>query len=195
MSFERGHDLETASPLMLPPSQMPERRSQWGYLRQEIAIARSLLGTFPATMRFALGEALHRAALDGAMRLDERVYGRRLKTVRVERPLFIIGSPRSGTTFLHSLLLGTDEMVAFKAWQLFWPALLGRRILSRVVALRKRLGRSEIVPAWTGHRIDLDDYDEEEFLLFSRFDTPLKAASLLGLGDDDLIELEYPDLL
>lgn len=194
MSFERGQDLGAAAPLSVIPREVPPRRSQWAYLRQEVEIARGLFGAGPA-LRHALREAGFRLALGGAMRLDDAVLGRRLARVRVERPLFIIGTPRSGTSFLHSLLLSTDEMVAFKAWQLFWPALTGRRVISRAVALRKRFGATEVTPAWTGHRIDLDDYDEEEFLLHSSYDTPVKAAGILGLGEADMTELDFPDLL
>ncbi len=194
MSFERGQDLGAASPLSLLPRDVPPRRSQWAYLREEVAIARAFFGAGPAA-RFALRETGKRLALNGAMRMDNALHGPRLARLRVDRPLFIIGSPRSGTTFLHSLLLGTEEMVAFKAWQLFWPALIGRRVISRVIALKKRFGTTEVMPAWTGHRIDLDACDEEEFLFFSTYDSPIKAAGLLGLGEDELPELDYPDLL
>src|SRR6201995_1629446 len=32
---------------------------------------------------------------------------------QIDRPIFIIGNPRSGTTFLHRLLLGAGDMAAF----------------------------------------------------------------------------------
>lgn len=53
------------------------------------------------------------------------------RQVKVERPVFIIGHPRSGTTFLHTILTQTEEFVAFTQWQTNSPALIGRRLFER----------------------------------------------------------------
>src|SRR6201995_5278706 len=44
--------------------------------------------------------------------LDHLFYPRHRKQ-SIDRPIFIIGNPRSGTTFLHRLLLGAGDMAAF----------------------------------------------------------------------------------
>ena len=45
--------------------------------------------------------------------LDHLFYPRHRKQP-IDRPIFIIGNPRSGTTFLHRLLLGAGDMAAFE---------------------------------------------------------------------------------
>src|SRR5215468_2290590 len=40
---------------------------------------------------------------------------------QVERPIFIAGLPRSGTTFLHSLLAEDDTNLVPRIWQLIHP--------------------------------------------------------------------------
>jgi len=56
--------------------------------------------------------------------------------VKIENPVFIIGHPRSGTTFLHSILTPTEEFLIFKDWELNHPSLTMRKILKHSKALR-----------------------------------------------------------
>src|SRR5260370_40485348 len=69
--------------------------------------------------------------------LDHLVYPRHRKQ-SIDRPIFIIGNPRSGTTFLHWLLLGAGGMAAFELWEMLFPAITARQPLRRV---GPRLGR------------------------------------------------------
>lgn len=41
---------------------------------------------------------------------------------RIERPVFIVGFPRSGTTLLHSLLAEDPEALALQSWHLLSPS-------------------------------------------------------------------------
>jgi hypothetical protein len=43
----------------------------------------------------------------------------------VERPIFVTGLPRSGTTFLHSLLMADKANVVPRCWQTIDPAIVG----------------------------------------------------------------------
>ena len=55
----------------------------------------------------------------------------------VDRPVFIVGNPRSGTTFLHRLLLGSgDDLAAFELWEMLFPAITARKVLGPDVAVR-----------------------------------------------------------
>ena len=50
----------------------------------------------------------------------------------IDRPVFIVGNPRSGTTFLHRLLLGSgDDLAAFELWEMLFPAITARKLLGR----------------------------------------------------------------
>lgn len=63
------------------------------------------------------------------------------RKVRVERPIFIIGHPRSGTTFLHHLLSQHEEAAPFHTWHLFFPALTARFLFRPLVNLLLRRGK------------------------------------------------------
>ena len=47
---------------------------------------------------------------------------------RIERPIFITGLPRSGTTFLHRLLLEDPDNRAPRVWQTIYPYPIGRLV-------------------------------------------------------------------
>jgi hypothetical protein len=51
------------------------------------------------------------------------------RRVEIKEPVFIIGHPRSGTTFLHTLLTSTEEFLVFKDWELNHPSLTIRKLL------------------------------------------------------------------
>jgi omega-hydroxy-beta-dihydromenaquinone-9 sulfotransferase len=70
--------------------------------------------------------------------VDHLVYPRH-RSQPIDRPIFIIGNPRSGTTFLHRLLLGAGGMAAFELWEMLFPAITARKLLGRVVPRLDRL--------------------------------------------------------
>lgn len=56
--------------------------------------------------------------------------------VKIEKPVFIIGHPRSGTTFLHTLLTPTEEFLVFRDWEMNHPSLTVRKFLQHSRMLR-----------------------------------------------------------
>ncbi len=62
----------------------------------------------------------------------------------LNRPVIILGLPRSGTTFLHRLLAMDPRFRTLPMWQLFRPIRrespeVGRRVLEKALAMRRRL--------------------------------------------------------
>ncbi len=108
----------------------------------------------------------------------------------VKAPIFIIGNPRSGTSFLHNFLTQTGEFVAFETWHIFFPALTARVLVKPVVDYLVKNNRSTIIPEKSGHGVYLDKVDHDEFLYIHKLDTQF-VLLLSPLGFDDR---EYPEL-
>ena len=51
------------------------------------------------------------------------------KKVKLDRPVFIIGTPRSGTTFLHRFLEEHWSLACFQVWQMIMPSITGQKLL------------------------------------------------------------------
>ena len=64
------------------------------------------------------------------------------KSVEIRQPLFIVGVPRSGTTFLHRLLSeDRDNFVTFSLWELILaPSITERKIVQGLASLDRRIG-------------------------------------------------------
>lgn len=99
------------------------------------------------------------------------------RRVGVKQPVFILGIPRSGTTFLHRVLAGDDRFSTLTTWEaLLAPSIAERHVyrflgrifspLDRLTAgIRRRLfGRMDVI-----HTIKLREA-EEDFLLLLPID-------------------------
>jgi hypothetical protein len=114
--------------------------------------------------------------------LDHLVYPRHRKQA-LDRPIFIIGNPRSGTTFLHRLLLGAGGMAAFELWEMLLPAITARKLLGRVVPRLDRLSPARYHPSDV-HETSLRGVETDDVLWFFRtLDGPFAWAYFLAWQD------------
>jgi hypothetical protein len=105
------------------------------------------------------------------------------REVSIEAPIFIIGNPRSGTTFLHRLLAKDEaHFVSMATWEIFAaPSITGRRIVQALSGLDRRLGSpindwlAEQERRWYNelvmHRISLRAPEEDEHLFLHIWST------------------------
>ncbi|MGC9358283.1 MAG: sulfotransferase family protein [Anaerolineae bacterium] len=105
------------------------------------------------------------------------------REVKIEAPVFIIGNPRSGTTFLHRLL--SEDIYNFssmKTWEmLFAPSITARKALNILAVLERHIGKPLRKPllrlqrrwqkANVVHKIALRAPEEDEYLLVHLWST------------------------
>ena len=85
--------------------------------------------------------------------LLDNIFFRGHRDQQVRSPVFIVGNPRSGTTFLHRLVAkDTDRFSTMKMWEiLFAPSITQRKMVAGLATfdrwvggpVRKRLDRTE----------------------------------------------------
>jgi hypothetical protein len=86
---------------------------------------------------FALIQALHWIGFF----LDECLF-RDYRRVKITEPLFVLGIPRSGTTFLHHVLSQDSQFTTFQTWEcLFAPSVAERHLWAALARLDRWLGR------------------------------------------------------
>ena len=120
----------------------------------------------------------------------DKIFFPQYQKLKVKNPVFIIGNPRSGTSFLHNLLTQTEDFVAFKTWQIFFPALTARVLVKPIVNYLIRHNLTQMMPESSGHEVYLDRVEHDEFLFVHKLDTQF-VLLLSPLGLD---EREYPEL-
>lgn len=124
------------------------------------------------------------------------------RKVRVEAPLFIVGNPRSGTTFLHRLLALDEQFTHFKLWHTVLPSVLLYRLIGAVAwfdgiiggPLKWLLGRTNKVffGGWEGiHNTGFERTEEDVMLFLYTLYNP--ALSILFPWIDDLPEAVFLD--
>ncbi len=114
--------------------------------------------------------------------LDEALFPgyRRLE---IREPLFIVGVPRSGTTFLHRLLARDERFTSMRLWEiLFAPSIVQKRLWLAAARLDRRLGNplGRALAAWearnfaglnAAHPTSLFAPEEDSLLLLHIFDS------------------------
>ncbi|MFC1749132.1 sulfotransferase [Pseudomonadota bacterium] len=151
-----------------------------------------IYGVNKTFFQWMIGEPLIKGITFVTLFLD-RLFFPGFRVVKVKNPVFIIGHPRSGTTFLHKLLSHSDKVVTFTLWQIMHPSLTARVLFSPIYKSLCKKGKTEVFPKETGHKMDLRETEEEEMLLFSTYDTQFIQAGLLGLDDKEYPELQWHD--
>ncbi len=121
----------------------------------------------------------------------------------VKCPVFIVGNPRSGTTFLHRLIArDTERFSTMKMWEiLFAPSITQRKLVGWFAAMDRRLGgpfrksldRTE--QDWQEqnvmHEVSLREPEEDDYLLLH-----IWSAMTIGLSAgllDEAIPYTYFD--
>ncbi len=124
----------------------------------------------------------------------DRIFFFQYRKVQVKNPIFIIGHPRSGNTFLHNLLTQTGEFAGFQTWEVIFPSLTARVLFKPLINYLIKKNRSSLVPEKIGHGVSLEKVEEEELLFFHKLDTQFVwARSPLGFDDREHREFRFHD--
>lgn len=164
------------------------------------------MATLRASWRhFGLGQTLLQAGMLGVVAagrttmLLDRLFQPGYRKVKIERPVFIVGAPRSGTTFIHRLLTSTDEYPHWMTWEMFAPSLTVRRLVRPLVPwVIKLLGQGfaddSTLFIGEGHKTTATSIEEEEVLFLLRMDTQfVKLFTPVAFDPEDRLDLVYND--
>jgi hypothetical protein len=113
------------------------------------------------------------------------------KRKTVDRPVFIIGHPRSGTTMLQRSLTSSGDFVIFRLWELLFPSLTARKIVGPIIDRMIRAGKDVLMPKSVGHLAALGEVDEEDFLFLfhalTQFYPPLTGLAFSAKDFGDIV--------
>jgi hypothetical protein len=142
-----------------------------------------------AKLSVGLGLLAHRALVAAGWALDPWV-SPGLRRWRVRPPVFVVGNPRSGTTFLHRWLVAHGVGAGFELWQLLWPAVCLRPFVRPMLRWLERVSPARF-HGGAAHPTSLTSVETDDALLFFRFFDGLFAWGYVLAWDD----AEHPDAL
>ena len=156
-------------------------------MRHYVELYRTIKKTFGFRLRpiglFAILQV--RQAISALTMGMDRVFFPGYRKQPIDRPIFIVGNPRSGTTFLHRLLLGAGgDLAAFELWEMLFPAMTARKLLGRVIPRFERLSPARYHPSDI-HDTSLRGIETDDALWFFRtMDGPFAWAYFLAWQDN-----------
>jgi len=109
----------------------------------------------------------HSVLSGGTMLLDDLLF-RGYRSRPIDRPVFILGNPRSGTTFLHRFLLETGDLCAYELWEMLFPAISARKMFGGAIDRLKPLSPARYHSA-AAHETGLRDVETDDAMAFFRF--------------------------
>ncbi|HEY3351731.1 MAG TPA: sulfotransferase [Polyangia bacterium] len=135
-----------------------------------LALYRTILRTFGPRVRplGTFGLLQLRRALDGSTRALDHLLFPEIRRTPIDRPVFILGNPRSGTTFLHRFLLQTDELAAFALWEMLFPAVTARKLLGGMVDRFAPFNPARYHSS-AAHETSLTDVEADDAMTFFHF--------------------------
>jgi hypothetical protein len=151
---------------------------------QSLGIVRRRFGLRP--VHFALLPLLfaHRALNVVGLALDPLLF-RRLRAAKPRPPIFIIGNPRSGTTFLHRFLVARGFGAGFELWHLLWPSLTARTLIRPFLKHLERVNPARF-HGTKAHPTSLRSVETDDALVFFRFlDGLFRYGYFLAWDDED----------
>ncbi len=109
--------------------------------------------------------------------LDEVCY-RGYRGAQIYRPVFIVGNPRSGTTFLHRVLsLDEKRFFGFRMWEILFPSIIQKKLIDL-------LGRADRLIGAPFHRM----IENTEKRILGEF-VDLHSTGLFYLEEDEMLFL------
>ena len=135
-----------------------------------LQIYRTIIKNFGFTLRpvgtfTALGI---RNLIHGATRGLDHVLYPGFRKVPIERPVFILGNPRSGTTFIHRFLLNTEQLCAFELWEMLFPAISARKMLGGMIGHLAPFNPAQYHSS-AAHDTSLRDVETDDAMAFLHF--------------------------
>lgn len=178
-----------------------------GTLKQFVRLATSPERMHPQRTSVLLTFSPIYAAVHGADRvarwLDEKLFPEYRET-DVGEPIFIMASPRSGTTLLHRLMSLDQQFTSYSLWQTILPAISAYKVVDGIKRVDELVGRPMdrlqdaaaryFFRGWEGkHRTRFNEAEEDEASFFLQMATP--AVWLAQPWVNDMYQLAYVDRL
>jgi len=195
-AFETSNNVDGCRTRDETPAAPAERSvpySEWRLYRRTVEGTWRAFGLSKELLMYGVRRPVVTALSRWMMPLDNLFYPG-LRRVEVSQPVFIIGHPRSGTTFLHRLLTQTDEFCVFQFWEIMFPALVYRNLVRGLIRHMVARGRGTFFPAKVGHVSALDQVEEEEILFFQTGNTQFTSCiTPMAFSNEDFDDLVYAD--
>src|SRR5690606_35918947 len=154
-------------------------------------ILRKAHGVYVAPLFVACLFVLLRTGVALAMALD-RVFFPKLKKTKANRPIVLVGNPRTGTTFLQRFLAAEGFGSGMELFLMLYPSLFLQKILRPFMPLLEKLSPAKY-HSTEAHHTSLSSVETDDVaVLFRHFDGFFLYGFFLSFDDEDLLPTVDP---
>ena len=122
----------------------------------------------------------------------DKIFYKIAREPKLERPIVIIGNPRSGTTFLQRYLINSGIGSGSELWQLIYPSLVLQKIIKPLLPVLEKISPARH-HSTAAHKTSLTSVETDDVGLFFRyFDGFFLYGFLLAFDHEDLFEYFDP---
>jgi omega-hydroxy-beta-dihydromenaquinone-9 sulfotransferase len=117
-----------------------------------------------------------------------------LRRSRLERPIVIVGNPRSGTTFLHRFLVDNRIGAGLRLWEMMFPSLALRTMIRPVLPLLEKISPARH-HSTVAHDTSLTSVETDDAsMLFRHFDGFFLYGFILAFAEEDYRTMFEPSV-
>lgn len=134
-----------------------------------------------------------RALVWTLMALDNVLFPKLAKT-KVERPIVIVGNPRTGTTFLHRFLVDNRFGVGMHLYRSLYPSILQQKLIRPILPLLEKVSPARF-HASAVHETNLSSVETDDVTVFFRYlDGFFLYGFFLAWDEEDRMPLFDPNV-
>ena len=111
---------------------------------------------------------------------------------KIEKPIIIVGNPRSGTTFLHRFLVNNGFGTGTQLWQMIYPSVILQKIIKPILPLLEYVSPAKY-HSTDAHKTSLSSVETDDAsMLFRFFDGFFLYGFILSWSKKDLFDWVDP---
>jgi hypothetical protein len=169
-----------------PHPEAPELGTLWGRMARVYRICRRTHSLYVAPLVVFVAFSGLRAVVWLFMQLDG-VFFPELRRTRVERPIVLVGNPRTGTTFLQRFLVDRGFGAGMDLFLMLYPSLVLQRVLRPFMPLLERISPARY-HSTDAHQTSLSSVETDDVaVLFRHLDGFFLYGFFLSFDEPDLL--------
>ncbi len=123
----------------------------------------------------------------------DHLFSPSLRKTRIQKPIVIVGNPRTGTTFLHRFLVQNGFGAGMRIWKMLYPSLVCQTLLKPLLPLMEKISPARF-HGKAVHDTSLTGIETEDpALLFRYFDGFFLYGFFLAWAEDNPTVMFDPD--
>src|SRR5262245_58526161 len=148
-------------------------------------VLRRPFGVYVVPLFLAILFAFLRTIVAIGMALDE-TFSRKLRRTKANRPIVLVGNPRTGTTFLQRFLSDEGFGSGMELFLMLYPSLLLQKLLRPILPLLEKVSPAKF-HSTEAHQTSLSSVETDDVaVLFRYLDGFFLYGFFLSFDDEDM---------